>query len=407
LTEQILKDIHELSGEECFSSTVKKGFSLLEPITEQAATYVPGQLALERIKRMFRGIDLEEDIAALGIALPSNPTTSMTRSLYALASNPEMNKAADVDEFVRRIKTRDFDNSFLLKIDEYLAKYGGRGFYEIDVASERVGDDYTLLFRQMGDISVDDNALQRAEDKKKLAIEKLSQIAVSKGKGEAFRKNLERYEKLFGLRETPKYVSSMLLGRLHRLALVMGRRWVAEGRLDEENQVFDLRLEQIKRAEREAGLALRPMMQINMEPYLRMKNVKHWPITFDSRGRTINPVPEIAEGGMKGQSISLGVVRGRAKVLIDPYEKPLLSGEILVTHAIEPSWMVILLNATGVVLEVGGNLQHGAIIAREFGIPCVSGLRRATTLIHDGDLVEVDGNNGLVRILEKSEIEND
>jgi pyruvate,water dikinase len=69
--------------------------------------------------------------------------------------------------------------------------------------------------------------------------------------------------------------------------------------------------------------------------------------------------------------------------------------------------MVILLNATGVVLEVGGNLQHGAIIAREFGIPCVSGLRRATTLIHDGDLVEVDGNNGLVRILEKSEIEND
>ena len=82
-----------------------------------------------------------------------------------------------------------------------------------------------------------------------------------------------------------------------------------------------------------------------------------------------------------GDAISPGVVRGAAKVLTTPYEKPLLAGEILVTRATEPSWTPIFINAAGVVMEIGGPLQHGAIIAREYGIPCVSGLEGATTQV--------------------------
>ena len=95
-------------------------------------------------------------------------------------------------------------------------------------------------------------------------------------------------------------------------------------------------------------------------------------------------------------------MRGRAKVLHAPYEKPLEEGEILVTRASDPGWTPIFFNAAGVVLEVGGPLQHGAVIAREYGLPCVSGLDGVTKLVEDGQMIEVDGSNGIVRILDEA-----
>ena len=105
------------------------------------------------------------------------------------------------------------------------------------------------------------------------------------------------------------------------------------------------------------------------------------------------------DGALTGQPIAPGTVRGRAKVLNRPYEKPLNPGEILVTKATEPSWTPIFINAAGVVMEVGGPLQHGAIISREYGIPCVSGLLGIKELVKDGDVLEVDGTNGVVSII--------
>ncbi len=75
---------------------------------------------------------------------------------------------------------------------------------------------------------------------------------------------------------------------------------------------------------------------------------------------------------------------------------------ILITKATEPSWTPIFTNAAGVIMEIGGPLQHGGIIAREYGIPCVSGLSGIMDIINDGDLVEVDGTNGVVRILDQN-----
>ena len=110
---------------------------------------------------------------------------------------------------------------------------------------------------------------------------------------------------------------------------------------------------------------------------------------------------EIKDGDIIGQAIAPGKVRGRAKVLHSPYEKPLNPGEILIVTATEPSWTPIFINAAGVVMEVGGPLQHGSIISREYGIPCVSGLMGIMDIIKDGDLIEVDGSNGVIRIIEE------
>ena len=74
-------------------------------------------------------------------------------------------------------------------------------------------------------------------------------------------------------------------------------------------------------------------------------------------------------------------------------------GSILVTRASDPGWTPIFINAAAVVLEVGGALQHGAVIAREYGLPCVSGLDGVTEVIEDGQMIEVDGSNGVVRVV--------
>ena len=92
---------------------------------------------------------------------------------------------------------------------------------------------------------------------------------------------------------------------------------------------------------------------------------------------------------------------------MSPYEKPVESGEILVARFTEPSWTPIFINTAGVVLEVGGPMQHGAIIAREYGIPCISGINDATKLIKDGDLLEIDGSLGTVKIIDIEKKDDD
>merc|ERR1719333_1430317 len=121
---------------------------------------------------------------------------------------------------------------------------------------------------------------------------------------------------------------------------------------------------------------------------------------FTSRGRELLPKPRPARPGeVLGHAVSSGVVTGRIKTLSAPREKPLLPGEILVAKATDPGWTPLFVPAAGILLEVGGALQHGALVAREFGKPCVAGIEDITTKFQDGQLVEVDGTEGIVRFL--------
>ena len=136
----------------------------------------------------------------------------------------------------------------------------------------------------------------------------------------------------------------------------------------------------------------------------KMRKSKLTARIIDSRGRIFYPPRKATKDGeLSGVPISPGVVQGRVKVLQFANEKQLLPGEILVARAADPGWTPLFINAKGIILEIGGALQHGAVVAREYGIPCVSGVDDATHVLKDGQLVEVDGSNGIVRILETLE----
>ena len=103
---------------------------------------------------------------------------------------------------------------------------------------------------------------------------------------------------------------------------------------------------------------------------------------------------------LSGSGVSPGVARGPVKVLNDPFEKEVLPGEVLVAVTTDPGWTPLFINAAAVLLEIGGELQHGALVAREYGKPCVAGIADITTRLRDGQTVEVDGNAGTVRIVD-------
>ena len=107
----------------------------------------------------------------------------------------------------------------------------------------------------------------------------------------------------------------------------------------------------------------------------------------------------VSSGALPGIAASSGVVEGRARVILSLGEAYLSDGDILVTTFTDPSWTPAFLAANGIVTEVGGAMTHGAVVAREYGLPAVVGVEGATRLIVDGQRIRVNGSEGYVEVL--------
>ena len=108
---------------------------------------------------------------------------------------------------------------------------------------------------------------------------------------------------------------------------------------------------------------------------------------------------DVPAGALVGLPVSAGTVEGRARVILDMAEADLDTGDILVTAYTDPSWTPVFVAIKGLVTEVGGLMTHGAVIAREYGLPAVVGVEHATQLIRDGQRIRVHGTEGYVEIL--------
>jgi pyruvate,water dikinase len=108
---------------------------------------------------------------------------------------------------------------------------------------------------------------------------------------------------------------------------------------------------------------------------------------------------DLPAGALAGLPVSAGTVEGRARVILDMAEADLEAGDILVTAYTDPSWTPLFVSIKGLVTEVGGLMTHGAVIAREYGLPAVVGVEHATRLIRDGQRIRVHGTDGYVEIL--------
>jgi len=171
--------------------------------------------------------------------------------------------------------------------------------------------------------------------------------------------------------------------------------------LDNVEQIFDLYSSEVNQAERDETLDIRNLAKTNRAYNAQFNTKLDPPVLIDSRGRILTLIEEpMNENELSGTGVSPGVVKGPVKVLSRPDEKPILPGDILVTKATDPGWTILFLNAAGVLLESGGSLQHGASVARESGKPCIVGVNRVTKILTDGQIVELNGSTGIIRIIE-------
>lgn len=376
---------------------------------------LPSLLAAERargrIKKMFKGEpeSIQERIHHIEQALPNNVTIEMGLVLYELSRFSDVQECATPEEFVRKLEAKQLSPEFMEKWQHFVEHYGFRCPKEMDVATtrhyEKPGEVFVLLkTMRTGDDpeQTPRSIFERATKRRIESVQFLEDYLATKGrkKVKAFKKNYKVLETLAGLRETPKYVMIIGIDHIRRRALALGEQWVAAGRLDSADQIFDLEVEDIKQAEGDSSLDIRAIAEANRTYFAQFNPHNDPPVLIDSRGKipTLPPRP-LKENELVGTPVSPGIVIGLVKVLSRPDEKPILPGEILVTKATDPGWTPLFLNARGVLLESGGTLQHGASVARESGKPCIVGIERVTKTLTDGQRVEMDGATGVIRIL--------
>lgn len=367
------------------------------------------KIALSKIHKLFKDSndpEVERYLSYLDHSIDGNVTVEMGHALYDLHASLPSEAAQNLESLKTAIQERSLPDKFLKHWDEFLATYGQRGVKEIDVATPRYREQPDLLLQQlMGFVQQTDQSqspvalfeagrLQRLE-----ATQYLSQSLESSPK---LQKRFLRWNKvvevLGGQRETHKFVTVFGFDQIRTRALKEGQTLLSAGRIDELSDVFYLSFNTLVQGLKDSNLDLRPHVQTGKQQYAQANQCKQIFPIFDSRGCFHRPAPpEAKPGEIVGQGVSTGKVQGRIKVLNQPDEKPLYKGEILVARATDPGWTPLFANAAGIILEIGGPLQHGALVAREYGIPCVSGILNATQQFQDGELVEVDGFSGIIR----------
>lgn len=179
-----------------------------------------------------------------------------------------------------------------------------------------------------------------------------------------------------------------------------GERLVEAGRLERVEDVWFLRGEELLEAlERDDPAEVD--VEVRRAEHERHRSVDA-PVLLTSDGENPNALVErgeMPEGALRGTGVSAGVVEGPARVVRDPSISTVLPGEILVVPSCGPGWTPLFLNAAALVAEVGGRISHGALVAREYGLPAVVSVAGATREIRTGQRLRVDGIRGVVEIL--------
>lgn len=204
------------------------------------------------------------------------------------------------------------------------------------------------------------------------------------------------------VREHPKYMLICAMGHMKQVLIETSNLLLERGTIDEISAIWYLKIHEVfdvlenPQKEVRSTIARR---RVDMERFVGIKPPRV--ITSDGEIPVVKySRDDLPVGALPGVSVSAGVIEGVARVVLDPQKQILHPGEILVAPFTDPGWTPLFLNAAGLVMEVGGMMTHGSVIAREYGLPAVVGVLDAVSLIQTGQRVRVNGDQGFVEILE-------
>ncbi|MFH8796050.1 rifamycin-inactivating phosphotransferase [Streptomyces sp. NPDC017941] len=295
-------------------------------------------------------------------------------------------------------------------IEAYLDRYGMRCVGEIDITRPRWRERPTLLVPALLDNVRNfepgaagrrfEEGRQRARKKEQEVLARLRALPDGEQKAAEAKRMIDRVRTFIGYREYPKYdiVSRYFL---YKQALLReAERLVRTGVLPVPEDIFYLTFQELGDVVRSHHVDER-LVQERKDAF-RAHHALMPPRVLTSDGEALTGAyrrDDVPTGALVGLAVSAGTVEGRARVVLDMADADLEAGDILVTAFTDPSWSPLFVGIAGLVTEVGGLMTHGAVIAREYGLPAVVGVEQATRLIRDGQRIRVHGTEGYVEIL--------
>jgi pyruvate,water dikinase len=239
-----------------------------------------------------------------------------------------------------------------------------------------------------------------ASDKENELVERLRALPDGEHKAQEAKRMIDRVRIFSGYREYPKYgmVSRYFV---YKQALLDEAERLAQAQvLAGQEDIFYLRFEELQDVVR-TNQRDDELIRQRREAF-RSYQALTPPRVLTSDGEALNGSyrrHDVPAGALVGLPVSAGTVEGRARIILDMAKADLEAGDILVTSYTDPSWTPLFVAIKGLVTEVGGLMTHGAVIAREYGLPAVIGVEHATQLIRDGQRIRVHGTDGYVELL--------
>jgi phosphohistidine swiveling domain-containing protein len=358
--------------------------------------------------------------------MPHNPTSEMDLALWQMARTirqdaPSMQAMTSLSgaELAQRYAGGKLPARLMSVMGQFLDKYGGRGLAEIDMGRPRWAEDPTYVFVTLaaylqiedGD-QAPDVMFARGAEKARKAIDQLTSAMRQTRRG-WIKARLARFfagraRELMGLRESPKFFAVRMMWIIRSELLKSGAEFVQAGELERADDLCYLTLDEIAAFAHREERDWRTLISSRRETYRAELLRRQLPRLLLSDGRAfyegISSPPGDATAGSSavftGSPVSPGSSEGKVRVVFDPRQAHLEHGEILVCPGTDPSWTPLFLSAAGLVMETGGMMTHGAVVAREYGIPAIVGVDQATRRLHTGQRICIDGSTGRILLLD-------
>ncbi|MFW5976611.1 MAG: phosphoenolpyruvate synthase [Bacillota bacterium] len=291
-------------------------------------------------------------------------------------------------------------------IEKFFDKYGRRGISEIDISRKRYKEDPSPIVKSiLNNIANYESGEHRKKYKKleeeaeqaaRKILNSIDSSPINRIKSISVKRLIKNIRQLLPLREHPKYTLISCLDIYKDRILEIAENLQKKDIICENNDIFYLKFSEIREILRNNK---------NYKSLIESRKENHQRYQKLTPPRVITGEGEIIKGKYKtdnknqitGTPVSSGRVEGKARVVLDPEQADIEKGDILVVPFTDPGWTPLFVNAAGLVMEVGGLMTHGAVVAREYGLPAVVGVENATKLIQNGEKIKIDGDSGFIQ----------
>jgi len=424
LMDEYITDVHRrLQAAPPGKAQLQTALDILSALFPFFLNWVPeaaaGLAAMRILPRLAGRYLSPAETEALTLGIPGNVVNEMNLAIGDLTDLVRGSPAlaahfAHLDDnahaWLAQVAQLDGAQPFLDAWQVFLDQYGARGPSEIDIMQPRWNEDPLPLLQVIASHLQGEAGRHRAQwdasvRAREAAFQKLMEEA---GRGPLGWLRVRLMRRLYhaatevgGMREHHKFLTVRVLWEIKQALNATADLLAGQGKLAGPDDIWLLEWCELMAIWDDDASDWGPTLEQRRSDLARFQKLTP-PIITSSDGET--PVvdyqlEDLPPGALAGNPVSPGVAEGVARVVRDPQKETVQPGEILVAEFTDPGWTPLFINAAGLVLEVGGALTHGAVVAREYGIPAVVGVRQATHKIRSGQRIHVDGNRGIVEIL--------